>query len=161
MRRLQKKIVYFCIIFCTVTTNSVAADWVYIQTKDGDGLYLSLEEKPKVSFGKDNIYIDLKDNQLYFPYTDYVSFRFVDRIQQARLVSGIHLSEIICKMEGGKLFLHNLPSNSLVRFFSLSGVLLESLNASLEGTIFCDLSQYSNKVVVVQTVDKSFKIFIK
>lgn len=157
MRRLQKEIICFCILFSTVTFNSVAADWVYIQTKDGNGFYFSLEDNPKVSFGKDNIYIDLKDNQLYFPYTDYVSFRFVDQNQQ----SDINLCESICKMDGENLYLYNLPSNSPVRFFSLSGVLLESLSASKEGTIICNLSPFRNKVVLVQTVAQSFKIFKK
>lgn len=155
MKKLQKKIVCFCILLSTLTFNSVAANWVYIQTKEGNGLYFSLEDNPKVSFGKDNIYIDLKDNQLYFPYTDYVSFRFVDQIQP----SDINLCESICKMDGENLYLYNLPSNSPVRFFSLSGVLLESLNASTEGTIICNLSLFRNKIVVVQTVNQSFKIF--
>lgn len=129
---------------------------VNIHAKDGEVISFSLVENVVVIFDSDNIVIEMSDRQILFPLSDYVTFSFEEI--STRINSDKTNTNIICKVEGNMVKLKNLPINSIVCLYSLSGFLLDSNKADKNGTLQFDLNYKKNQVILVQTANKCFKI---
>lgn len=146
----------FVIMLFGMLTNAMAEKNVYIYARTGGYVSFSLSNSTKVTFDSGNIVVDMKDKQVFFPLSDYVTFK----IEESSGITPITVNdkELFCRIEGNELILKNLGPQSTVCFYSLSGILLDSSRADADGTLFYNLESLTKQVIVIKTVNHSLKI---
>jgi hypothetical protein len=162
MKSSLSRIVLF-VLFFNVQVVANAEKVISICAKTGEVLSFSLNDYASVAFDSDNILVKLKDNQLEFPLSDYVTFKVDENHTKSRsageLETEIHAATTASiKIGGSRLSFQNLPPGYLVRFYSLSGTLLDSAKADGSGVLFYDIVNLPKQVIVIQAYNKSFKI---
>ena len=161
MKSSISRIVLFVLFFNVQVVN--AEKVVSICAKTGEVLSFSLNDYASVFFDSDNILVKLKDKQLEFPLSDYVTFKVNDKQAVSRSggrrETSIHAAMAApIKIDGSRLSFQNLPPGYLVRFYSLSGTLLDSAKADDSGVFFYNMANLPRQVIVIQIYNKSFKI---
>lgn len=144
------------ILFLGMCSVAMAAKTVYIYSRNGGFVSFSLDTSTKVTFDSDNIVVEMDDKRISFPFSDYVTFK----IEESSGIASIKTNdnEIFCRIQGNELTLRNLAPHSTVRFYSLSGVLLDSSRSDAEGILIYNLGLLSKQVVVVNTANHNLKI---
>ena len=150
---------FFMNVQVVVNAERVVAIW----TKTGEVLTFTLNDYASVVFDSDNILVKLKDNQLEFPLSDYVTFKVDENRTKSRSNKGVETSifadkSALIKIDGSRLSFQNLPPGYLVRFYSLSGKLLDSAKADDSGALFYDIVNFPKQVIVIHAYNKNFKI---
>lgn len=137
-------------------TNAMAGKSVYIYSQTGGFVSFSLDSSTTVTFKSENIVVDMKDKQVFFSLSDYVTFKIEESSGIAPMTTSD--KELFCRIEGNELILKNLVPQSMVCFYSLSGILLDSSRADADGTLYYKTESLAKQVVVVKTVNHCMKI---
>ena len=152
-----KRLLLILLFAWMIVTNVMGEKLVHIYAKDGEVISLSLKDNLIVSFESDNIVIDLVNKKLIFSLDDYVKFDFGEQPNNIDSLCK-NSKDIHIDIEGSILTINHLVSRSPVRFYSISGVLLNFIYADENGSLHYDLGKLNKQVILVNTVSKSFKI---
>lgn len=147
------KKVFLLLLIAIFTTPVMAGNSLRIKLKNAEDVVCAFSSKPVVTYKQDNLIMTSTDGEVMIPFTEISSIVY----EKVSTDVETPLRDFSINYSNGKITLSGLSDGEVVRFYTVSGVLLAE-ETVVSNTISAEILSMNADIIVVKTSKLSFKV---
>lgn len=155
-RLLMMAILY--LVSCAYAVSQVEA--IVLYTKDGKKAIYSLDERPRVEYSGDCVFLSTSSTLIEYSQTNLHKLVFEDVFLETRIDELEEKKEHV-HLEEDFVILSGLDVKDMVTIYTLTGVKLQSYPVVEDGTVYVSLSSLPYGTYVIKANSITFKLLKK
>lgn len=128
-----------------------------IHCKSGADVIILLDNRPKVTFDKNDLVIATQTQVVNYPAEEVLKFTYLDKDENPVYIDNVTRSGMVFSFDDGKLLVQHLDPNAAVTVCAVDGKILASGQSDAQGRVSLTLPEVPGGVYVVQTPSATFK----
>ena len=129
-----------------------------IHCKSGADVIILLDNRPKVTFDKNDLVIATQTQVVNYPAEEVLKFTYLDKDENPVYIDNVTRSGMVFSFDDGKLLVQHLDPNAAVTVCAVDGKILASGQSDAQGRVSLTLPEVPGGVYVVQTPSVTFKL---
>ena len=158
---MMKKILLTSIALLGSVCSALADTALIVWADETEPVEFLLSERPKVTFGNDDLLIDTRESSISFPVAKGIRFTFEDRDPQGSVEETYARPSEQFRFTDVGIECYGLEPGTQTRLFDMQGRMLLCLSADSEGHTLIPSDNLSRGIYVINTGKTSFKVSIK
>lgn len=128
-----------------------------IHCKSGSDVVILLDDRPKVTFDKNDLVIATQTRVVDYPAAEVLKFTYLDKDELPAHINNVTFSGIVFSFDDNKLLVQHLDPNVAVTVCAVDGKTLASGQSDAQGRVSLPLPEVPGGVYVVKTPSVTFK----
>ena len=154
----QRVLLSLVLLLCSSVGWAASGTYVAlkIHCKSGADVIILLDERPKVTFDKNDLVIATQTRMVNYPAEEVLKFTYLDELPVH--VDNVTQSGMVFSFDDNKLMGQHLEPNTAVTVCAIDGKVLASSQSDAQGRVSLPLPEVPGGVYVVQTPFVTFKL---
>ena len=154
----QRVLLSLVLLLCSSVGWAASGTYVAlkIHCKSGADVIILLDERPKVTFDKNDLVIATQTRMVNYPAEEVLKFTYLDELPVH--VDNVTFSGMVFSFDDNKLMVQHLEPNAAVTVCAVDGRILASGQSDAQGRVSLTLPEVPGGVYVVKTPSVTFKL---
>lgn len=154
----QRALLSLVLLLCSSVGWGASGTYVAlkIHCKSGADVIILLDNRPKVTFDKNDLVIATQTRVVNYPAEEVLKFTYLDELPVH--VDNVTFSGMVFSFDDGKLLVQHLDPNVAVTVCAVDGRILASGQSDAQGRVSLPLPEVPGGVYVVKTPSVTFKL---
>ena len=154
----QRVLLSLVLLLCSSVGWAASGTYVAlkIHCKSGADVIILLDNRPKVTFDKNDLVVATQTRVVNYPAEEVLKFTYLDELPAH--VDNVTQSGMVFSFDDGKLLVQHLDPNAAVTVCAVDGRILASSQSDAQGRVSLTLPEVPGGVYVVKTSSVTFKV---
>lgn len=156
----QRALLSLVLLLCSSVGWATSGTYVAlkIHCKSGADVIILLDNRPKVTFDKNDLVVATQTRMVNYPAEEVLKFTYLDKDELPAHIDNVSFSGMVFSFDDGKLLVQHLNPNAAVTVCAVDGRILASGQSDAQGRVSLPLPEVPGGVYVVKTPSVTFKL---